>query len=158
MSSPGGSDPARPTGGARGGSAADSRVVIVRPWTDAHGGGCCSGDTRDPLALDHRAGTPVGHDPAVHRVGECYELLRRELPGTDVQLVSPGNSAYLVPHVYRHVRPEAGTLRAAWAAVQGTRAGAVLVDGRQVALLPDEEPHQVLAAVTAALRHPPPAT
>ncbi|WP_153398471.1 hypothetical protein [Ornithinicoccus halotolerans] len=155
MSSPGGSDPTRHAATARAASAADSRVVIVRPWTDAHGGGCCSGDTRDPVALDRRAGTPVSHHPAAHRVGECYQLLRHELPGTDVQIASPGNSAYLLPHVYRHLRPAVGRLRALWAAVQGTRAGAVLVDGRQVALLPDTEPHAVLAAVTAALRRPP---
>lgn len=164
MSSPDATDrgPTGPHGPGQSGPS-PARVVIIRPWTGGHTGGCCSGGVgSDPVALDRPVRTPAGHDPAVHRLGECYRLLHEELPEVDVQIVSANNTAYLLPHVYRRVRagaggrPATGRLAAARAAVQATRAGAVLVDGHQVALLPDDEPRQVLDAVRAALGPTPP--
>lgn len=60
-------------------------VVLVRPWTDAHGGtGCCSGDARDGVCFDGRVDGPHVHDAEVDLVARTYLRLRDELPGVDV--------------------------------------------------------------------------
>ncbi|QWC85075.1 hypothetical protein KLP28_16365 [Nocardioidaceae bacterium] len=113
------------------------RVVVVRPWVEAHGGGgCCGGTVRDgvapaPLALagprtrDH--GGPTS---------EVYRRLRRDHPGVDVQ-VTPADNVWLLGWAFRRVRPERGPLHAARAASVAMRPGAVLVDGVAVASVED---------------------
>ena len=107
--------------------------MLVRPWTDAHGGtGCCSGDAPDGICLEGRVDGPREHDAEVGLVAETYLRLRAELPGIDVQIVGADNTAYLLPSVFRSVRRRRGT----WAALRemnrATTAGSVLVDGERV--------------------------
>lgn len=109
------------------------RVVLVRPWTDAHGGtGCCSGDARDGICFDGRVDGPREHDVEVGLVAEAYLRLRAVLPGADVQIVGVSNTAYLLPSAFRAVRRRRGV----WAAVRemnrATTAGSVLVDGERI--------------------------
>ena len=128
------------------------RVVLVRPWTDAHaGGGCCSGDPRygvaprsgvdapepvDPHRYDGRPGQADGHDhePAegAALVGEVYRRLRREHPDVDVQVVGSSNTAYLLPSTFRAARRARGVLGALREATRSTTAGSLLVDGIRV--------------------------
>lgn len=108
-------------------------VVLVRPWTDAHGGtGCCSGDARYGICLDGRVDVRHEHDAEVGLIAETYLRLRAELPDVDVQIVGANNTAYLLPRVFRTVRRRRGT----WAALRemnrATTAGSVLVDGERV--------------------------
>lgn len=108
-------------------------VVLVRPWTDAHGGtGCCSGDAADGICLEGPLGGPTEHDAEVGLVAETYLRLREEIPTVDVQIVGASNTAFLLPSVFRAVRRKRGT----WAALRqlnrATTAGSVLVDGERV--------------------------
>ena len=109
------------------------RVVLVRPWTDAHGGtGCCSGDARDGICFDGRVDGPHERDAEVGLVGEIYLRLRNELPEVDVQIVGANNTAYLLPSVFRAVRRRLGLLVALRETNRATTASAILVDGEKV--------------------------
>ena len=123
------------------------RVVLVRPWTDAHaGGGCCSGDPRYGVAPEAGvdAPTPVDrhrYDDHDHHqgplegaalVGEVYRRLRREHPDVDVQVIGSSNTAYLLPSTFRAVRRSRGVLDALREATRSTTAGSLLVDGIRV--------------------------
>lgn len=124
------------------------RVVLVRPWVDAHGGdGCCSGDARDPIALEHRAGEPVEHAHHTRVVARAYQLLRQELPEVDVQIVSSSNTAYLLPSVLRSARGNGGLRAALRRANRATRPGSLLVDGEYAGDVVDLGPAGVVAAV-----------
>lgn len=128
-----------------------TQVVLVRPWTDGHGGGgCCGGEVRDGVCLDGRR-APGGTSPAVDQVAETWRRLRDELPEVDVQLVDAGNAAYLLPSTFRAVRRRAGVLAGLRAAMGATAAGAVLVDGDRVGDLVDLGPDGVVAEVLARL-------
>ena len=125
-----------------------TRVVLVRPWTDAHGGsGCCSGDARDGICFDGRVDGPREHDPEVGLVAQVYLRLRDELPYVDVQIVSLNNTAFLLPTVFRSVRRRHGVLRALRETNRATTAGSVLVDGERVGDVAALGPEGVLAAV-----------
>jgi hypothetical protein len=132
-------------------------VLLVRPWRDARGGGgCCSGDLRGGVCRDH----PVGHDAAVaggagpadpaEVVAAAYRLLRAELPGIDVQIVSAGNVGYLIPAAFREARRHCTTTQALRHAVRSTTAGAVVVDGVVVGDVETLGPAGVLDAVRQA--------
>lgn len=109
------------------------RVVLVRPWSDAHGGtGCCSGDARDGICFDGRVDGPREHDAEVGLVAEAYHRLRSELPDVDVQIVGANNTAFLLPSVFRAVRRRHGALAALREMNRATAPGSVLVDGRRV--------------------------
>lgn len=106
------------------------RVVLVRPWTDAHGGtGCCSGDARDGICFEGRVDGPREHDAEVGFVAEAYLRLRAEVPEVEVQIVGASNTAYLLPSVFRAVRRRRGTWAALREANAATTGGSVLVDG-----------------------------
>ena len=125
-----------------------TRVVLVRPWTDAHGGsGCCSGESRDGICFDGRVDRPHDHDAEVGLVSQAYLRLRAELPDADVQLVSANNSAYLLPSVFRTVRRKRGLLAALRETNRATTAGAVLVDGERVGDVTALGPDGVVAEV-----------
>lgn len=129
------------------------RVVLVRPWTDAHaGGGCCGGEARDGIVLEPGAVSAHRHDPGLLTVAAAYRLLRAELPDADVQVVGAANTAYLLPSTFRAVRRRRGTLRAVLAAARSTRAGAVLVNGEVVGDIADLGPEGVLARVRLRAR------
>lgn len=125
-----------------------TRVVLVRPWTDAHGGsGCCSGDARDGICFDGRVDGPREHDPEVDLVAQAYLRLREELPYVDVQIVSLNNTAFLLPTVFRSVRRRHGVLRALRETNRATTAGSVLVDGERLGDVTELGPGGVVAAV-----------
>jgi hypothetical protein len=128
-------------------------VVLVRPWTDGHGGGgCCGGQVRDGVCLDgsrHRTDAPT--DAAVDPVGEAWRALRAQVPQVDVQVVDAGNTVWLLPHVFTAVRREAGVRAGLRAALGSTAAGAVLVDGRRVGDLEQLGADGVVAAVRARM-------
>ena len=125
-----------------------TRVVLVRPWTDAHGGsGCCSGDSRDGICFDGRVDGPREHDAEVGAVAEAYLRLRAELPYVDVQIVSLNNTAFLLPTVFRSVRRRHGVLRALRETNRATTAGSVLVDGERVGDVGQMGADAVVAAV-----------
>lgn len=129
-----------------------TQVVLVRPWTDAHGGtGCCSGEPRDGICLDEYVGGAHEHDTDVHVVAETYRLLREQLDDddVDVQIVGAANTAYLLPTTFRAVRRRTGLLPALRAAARSTTAGALLVDGERVGDITELGPAGVLAAVQA---------
>lgn len=106
------------------------RVVLVRPWTDAHGGtGCCGGDARDGICFEGRIDGPREHDAEVGAVAEAYLRLRAEMPEVDVQIVGADNTAYLLPSVFRAVRRRRGTWAALKEANRATTAGSLLIDG-----------------------------
>ncbi len=107
-----------------------ARIVLVRPWTDAHaGGGCCSADPHHGVTLERTAASRGHVDPVAALVGEVYRRLRAAHPEADVQVVSPSNTAYLLPSTFRAVRRRSGVLTALREAARSTTAGAVLVDG-----------------------------
>ncbi|GAB3016572.1 hypothetical protein GCM10011376_03800 [Nocardioides flavus (ex Wang et al. 2016)] len=109
------------------------RVVLVRPWTDAHGGtGCCGGEARDGLCFDGRVDGPRAHDQEVGTVAEAHLRLLAEVPEADVQIVGADNTAYLLPSVFRAVRRRRGTWAALKEANRATTAGSLLVDGERV--------------------------
>lgn len=123
-------------------------VVLVRPWTDAHGGtGCCSGDARDGICFDGRVDGPREHDAEVGLVAQTYLHLREALPGVDVQIVGASNTAYLLPSVFRAVRRRRGPLAALRELNRATTAGSVLVDGERVGDVLDLGPDGVVAEV-----------
>lgn len=127
-------------------------VVLIRPWVDAHGGsGCCAGDTRDALALD----APVcrsGEQPhAIRVVARAYTQLCEELPEVDVQIVSAGNTAYLLPTVLRSAYRRDGLRGALRRANQATRPGALLVDGTYVGDVVELGPDAVVETVRSML-------
>lgn len=131
------------------------RVVLIRPWVDVHAGtACCSGQPRDALALDGRVGGSVETVAEAWRTAECYQLLRRELPEVDVQLVSLSNTAYLLPWAFRARVRHAGVREAVRASLRAPTAGAVLVDGEVVGTVQQLGPAGVLAAVRAAVHAP----
>jgi hypothetical protein len=130
------------------------RVVLVRPWTDARGGGgCCSGHAPDGICLDGSVGQGLGDDGSRTRdaesdvVAATYLRLREELPEVDVQLVAAANTAYLLPSVFRTVRRRRGNLAALRQSVRATTAGSVLVDGERVGDVLALGPDGVLAEV-----------
>lgn len=109
------------------------RVVLVRPWTDAHGGtGCCGGDNRDGICFEGRVDGPRLHDAEVGTVAEAYLRLRAEVPDVDVQIVGADNTAYLLPSVFRAVRRRRGTWAALKEANRATTGGSLLIDGERV--------------------------
>ena len=121
------------------------RVVLVRPWTDARGGGgCCSGPV--PRHEHHDASS----DPSTDPVGAAYRALRAQLPELDVQVVDAGNTAWLLPAVLRRARRRVGTLGAVRSALGATRAGSVLVDGLRVGDLEALGPDELVAVVRRA--------
>jgi hypothetical protein len=125
-----------------------TRVVLVRPWTDAHGGsGCCSGDARDGICFEGRVDGPREHDPEVGAVAEAYLRLREALPYVDVQIVSLNNTAFLLPTVFRSVRRRHGVLRALRETNRATTAGSVLVDGERIGDVAQMGADAVVAAV-----------
>lgn len=127
------------------------RVVLVRPWTDAHGGtGCCSGDARDGICFEGRVDGPREHDAEVGLVAEAYLRLRAELPDVDVQIVGANNTAFLLPSVFRSVRRRHGTLAALREVNRATTAGSVLVDGERVGDVVDLGVDGVVAEVREA--------
>jgi hypothetical protein len=130
-----------------------TRVVLIRPWTDAHGGsGCCSGDGRDGICFDGRVDGPPEHDPEVGLVAQAYLRLRDELPYVDVQIVSMNNTAFLLPSVFRSVRRRHGVLRALQETNRATTAGSVLVDGERIGDVAQLGPAGVVAAVRERVR------
>ena len=126
------------------------RVVLVRPWTDAHGGtGCCSGDTRDGICFEGRVDGPREHDAEVGTVAEAYLRLRAEVPEVDVQIVGVDNTAYLLPNVFRAVRRRRGTWAALKEANRATTGGSLLIDGDRVG---DVQQMGIQAVVTEVRR------
>lgn len=124
------------------------QVVLVRPWTDAHGGtGCCSGDARDGICLEGGVGGPREHDAEVDLVAVVYRLLRDRLTGVDVQIVGASNTAFLLPTVFRSVRRRRGFGAALREMNRATTAGSVLVDGERVGDVVELGPAGVLAEV-----------
>ncbi|NYG55009.1 hypothetical protein [Nocardioides perillae] len=140
-----------------GGADPEPRVVLVRPWTDGHGGGgCCGGEVRDGIALDGSRLAPAPDPAHVHApapadvVGEVWRAVRAALPAVDVQVVSAGNP-WLAAHVLRAVRRHDGLGAGLRAALGSSAAGAVLVDGRRVADLETEPVATVVEAVVDAV-------
>jgi hypothetical protein len=129
-----------------------SRVVIVRPAGAGHSaGGCCSAGRAgivDDDRASHRSPGP-DRDRAAEQAGACYLALRAALPDVDVQLVSAGNTAYLLPALYREARASAGVLASLRFAVRAPRPGAVLVDGEPVGDVARLGPEGVLRAVSS---------
>ncbi|CAN5764804.1 hypothetical protein BH24ACT8_BH24ACT8_10430 [soil metagenome] len=124
------------------------RVVLVRPWVDAHAGaGCCSADTRDPIALEQRVCGPVEHAAETRVTAACYRLLREQLPEVDVQLVSASNTAYLLPTTFAAARRRGGVVDALRECLRAPTAGAVLVDGERIGDVAQLGPGGVVAVV-----------
>lgn len=124
------------------------RVVLVRPWVDAHGGGgCCSGDARDGVTRQERVCGPVEHSADVRITAACYRLLRAELPDVDVQLVSAANTAYLLPTTFASALRRGGLRAALRECTRAPTAGAVLIDGERVGDVGALGPAAVLALV-----------
>jgi hypothetical protein len=128
------------------------RVVLVRPWVDAHvGSGCCSGDPRGPIAVDPAHAAPVEHDAATRIAAAAYRLLRERFPDLDVQIVSASNTVYLLPATYAASRRRGGVLSSVGDTLRAPTAGAVLVDGERVGDVVDLGPVGVVEAVGARL-------
>lgn len=123
-------------------------VVLVRPWTDAHGGtGCCGGGVRDGICLDGLVGGPHEHDMEVRLVAETYLRVRNLDPSVDVQIVAPNNTVYLLPAVFRAVRRRRGIRAALRAMNRATTAGSVLIDGERAGDVLELGPDGVVAEV-----------
>ncbi len=126
------------------------RVVLVRPWTDAHGGtGCCSGETRDGICFEGRVDGPREHDAEVGTVAQAYLRLRAEVPEVDVQIVGVDNTAYLLPSVFRAVRRRRGAWAALKEANRATTGGSLLIDGDRIG---DVQQMGIQAVVTEVRR------
>ncbi|MGN6576418.1 MAG: hypothetical protein ACTHKG_12080 [Nocardioides sp.] len=125
------------------------RVVLVRPWTDARGGGgCCSGHAPDGICVEGLGGDGSRtRDDEADVVAASYLRLREQLPDVDVQLVAAGNTAYLLPSVFRSVRRRRGSLAALRETNRATTAGSVLVDGERVGDILALGPDGVVAEV-----------
>jgi hypothetical protein len=109
------------------------QVVLVRPWTDGHGGaGCCGGDAGSGICLERREDEPRHHDDEVGLVAECYLRLREQVPGVDVQIVTASNTAYLLPRVFGSVLRRRGLRAALRETNRATTAGSLLVGGERV--------------------------
>ncbi|WP_026536119.1 hypothetical protein [Arthrobacter sp. H14] len=126
------------------------QVVLVRPWRDAAaGGGCCSAGP-ESIGLDNTT-------HADHRTGDVfaqtYRLLREQLPGVDVQIVSSNNSLYLLPTSYRAARRHYGRMRSMRRAALSTTAGAVLVDGKVIGDVESLGPEAVLGKVVTSVTY-----
>lgn len=65
-------------------------------------------------------------------VGGAYRALRESDLDAEVQIVSAGNHAYLMPAAFRAARRHSGPWAAVRHALRATTAGAVLVDGVRV--------------------------
>lgn len=110
-----------------------SRVVLVRPWRDAHvGASCCGGEARHGVCFDERVDVSRPHDAEGDLVAQTYLRLRDELPAVDVQIVGSDNTAYLLPTVFRAVQRRRGVRAALREVNRATTAGSVLVDGERV--------------------------
>jgi hypothetical protein len=126
-----------------------TRVVLVRPWVDVRsGGGCCGGDP-EGVCLD-RSPTAREHDDGARLLAETYQRLRSELPEVEVQVVSAGNLAYLLPTTFSAVRRQRGVVAAVREAGRATTAGAVLVEGERVGDIEELGPDGVVALVRDA--------
>ncbi len=117
-----------------------TKVVLIRPWTDAHaGGGCCGGEVRDGVCLDgrldRREAPSTGSEAEL--LAQTYLRLQDDLPDVDVQIVGVDNTVYLLPSVFRALRPQHGVLGALRRMNRATRAGGVLVDGESIGDLID---------------------
>lgn len=135
-----------------------TRVVLVRPWTDVRGGGgCCGGHVEGGVCLEREQGA-AERPPELALLAETYRRLRQDLPLLDVQVVSAGNLAYLVPASFVAVRRRRGVLAGLAAASQATTAGAVLVDGARVGDLAELGAEGVVSAVVAEIASRPPPT
>jgi hypothetical protein len=129
-----------------------TRVVLVRPWTDAHASsGCCSGDARYGVCLEKWPDHQHAPDESTARVGEAYRALKKAHPDVDVQIVGANNTAYLLPTAYRAARTRTGRFDAFRHAARSTTAGAVLVNGERVGDLDELGVDGVLAAVRVRL-------
>lgn len=128
------------------------QVVLVRPWRDAAaGGGCCSAGP-ESIGLDNT--THAGHrtgDVTGDVFAQTYRLLREQLPGVDIQMVSSNNSLYLLPASYRAARHHHGRLRSMRRAALSTTAGAVLVDGKVLGDVESLGPEAVLEKVVTSV-------
>jgi hypothetical protein len=128
------------------------RVVLVRPWSDARtGSGCCGGEPDGPIAVDHVHQPPAERDAATRITARCYLLLRERFPELDVQIVSSGNMAYLLPATYAAARHRVGVMASLRACIQAPTAGALLVDGERVGDLVDLGPEGTARLVAARL-------
>jgi len=128
------------------------RVVLVRPWSDVRGGGgCCGGEPGGPITADRAQGPPVEHDAATRITAACYLLLRERFPEVDVQIVSPGNTAYLLPATYAAARRRRGVVASLRAGLQAPAAGALLVDGERVGDLVELGPERAARIVASRL-------
>ena len=122
-------------------------VVLVRPWSDAHGGGCCGGDPHGGICLEGAVDTPREHGADTGVVAHTYLRLREEVPDADVQIVSAANTAYLLPRVFGAVRRRRGLLAALREANRATTAGSVLVDSERLGDLAELGADRVVAEV-----------
>lgn len=94
---------------------------------------------------------PVEQPHATRVVARAYTRLREELPGLDVQIVSAGNTVYLMPTVLRSARRGDGLLAALRRANQATRPGSLLVDGTYAGDVVELGPQGVVDAVRSRL-------
>jgi hypothetical protein len=130
------------------------RILLVREWdSQTSGSGCCG-----RLGGDHcEAGHPdsFAHSRSLmESMGAIYRVLRRELPREryDITVVDPRNVVWLVPAILRdgHRRGLRGSTL--WRQVtNGTRNGAIVVDGRALYASDYPDPDDVIDAVLREL-------
>lgn len=94
---------------------------------------------------------PVEHSHATPVVAQTWRRLREEFPDVDVQIVSAGNTVYLLPTVLRSARRGDGVRAALRRANRATRPGALLVDGEYAGDVVDLGPNGVVEAVRSRL-------